>query len=64
MKQTTEESPADRGFAEIEGRCQVCGAEGYVLAAPGAPEPNELCARCAAERWESDEAVEDVEFEI
>jgi hypothetical protein len=56
-KEPTKESPLDRGQVELEGRCQVCGAEGRVIAVPGAEPPNELCARCAIEYGET--AVED-----
>jgi hypothetical protein len=49
MKEPTKESPLDRGQVELEGRCQVCGEPGRVVAVPGAPPPNELCARCAIE---------------
>jgi hypothetical protein len=49
MKEPTKESPLDRGEVELQGRCQVCGAAGPVIAVPGAEPPNELCARCAIE---------------
>ena len=50
MREPTKESPLDRGEVELAlGRCQVCGAVGRVIAVPGAPEPNEYCARCAIE---------------
>jgi hypothetical protein len=52
MKEPTKQSPLDRGQVEVSGRCQVCGAEGRVIAVPGAPPPNELCARCAIEYGE------------
>lgn len=52
MKETTKESPLDRGQVELEGRCQACGAEGRVIAVPGAPPPNEFCPRCAIEYGE------------
>lgn len=53
MKELTKESPLDRGLVELTGRCQVCGAEGRVIAVPGAPPPNEFCARCAIEYGEA-----------
>jgi hypothetical protein len=53
MRNSTDESPMDRGEVEIPGRCQVCGAEGKVVAVPGAPPPNEFCARCAIEYGEA-----------
>lgn len=53
MKDATKQSPADRGEVELDGRCQVCGSVGRVIAVPGAPEPNEFCARCAIEYGES-----------
>ncbi len=59
MKNSTKESPIDRGVVEMPGRCQVCGAEGETLAVPGAPPPNEFCARCAIEYGESAAAEED-----
>ena len=50
MREPTKESPLDRGEVELAlGRCQVCGAAGRAIAVPGAPEPNEYCARCAIE---------------
>ena len=45
----TKESPIDRGQVEMQGRCQVCGEPGRVIAVPDAEPPNELCARCAIE---------------
>lgn len=63
MKQTTKESPADRGEIELKGSCQVCGAEGPVIAVPGAPAPNELCERCAIEYGESAIGESDVELD-
>lgn len=53
MKGATKESPVDRGEVELDGSCQVCGAVGRVIAVPGAPAPNEFCARCAIEYGES-----------
>lgn len=53
MKEPTKESPLDRGQVEMEGRCQVCGTFGRVIAIPGAPPPNEFCPRCAIEYGES-----------
>jgi hypothetical protein len=59
MKETTKESPIDRGVVELPGRCQVCGEEGKTFAVPGAPPPNEFCARCAIEYGETATAEED-----
>jgi hypothetical protein len=42
----------------MKGRCQVCGAEGPVIAVPGAPPPNELCERCAIEYGEGGDEIE------
>jgi hypothetical protein len=53
MKEATKESPLDRGQVELQGICQGCGARGRVIAVPGAPPPNEFCARCAIEYGES-----------
>ncbi len=56
MRNSTKESPVDRGVVEMPGRCQVCGTEGESVAVPGAPPPNAFCPRCAIEYGE---AVED-----
>lgn len=53
MKEPTKLSAADRGEVEVQGTCQVCGVSGRVIAVPGAPAPNEFCARCAIEYGES-----------
>ncbi len=53
MKEPTKESPQDRGEVILPGTCQVCGAEGPVIAVPGAPAPNAFCARCAIEYGEA-----------
>lgn len=53
MKQPTKESPQDRGEVLVSGTCQVCGAEGTVIAVPGAPTPNAFCPACAIEYGES-----------
>jgi len=45
MRESTKQSPADRGQVQMSGRCQICGAEGNTIAVPGAPEPNMFCAR-------------------
>jgi hypothetical protein len=49
MREPTKESPADRGEVMLTGTCQVCGADGPVIAVPGAPPPNLFCPRCAIE---------------
>jgi hypothetical protein len=62
MRESTDESPLERGEAKLAGRCEVCGAEGETIAVPGAPPPNELCARCAIElRDHVGPAVDDVD---
>ena len=43
MREATKESPQDRGEVLVSGTCQMCGAEGPVIA------PNAFCARCAIE---------------
>jgi len=53
MRNSTDESPMDRGEVEMPGQCQVCGAEGDVVAVPGAAPPNTFCARCAIEYGEA-----------
>ena len=53
MRESTKESPVDRGEVVVEGRCQICGAQGQVLGIPGAPQPNQFCERCAIEYAES-----------
>jgi hypothetical protein len=53
MKNSTKESPIDRGVVEMPGRCQVCGAEGDTVAVPSVPPPNEFCPRCAIEYGEA-----------
>ncbi len=52
MRESTKESPIDRGEVELPGRCQICGQEGTTIAVPGAPPPNQLCERCAIEYQE------------
>jgi hypothetical protein len=49
MRESTKESPVDRGEVLMTGTCQVCGATGRTIAVPGAPPPNEFCPRCAIE---------------
>jgi hypothetical protein len=59
MRETTKESPIDRGEVVLDGRCQICGREGRTLAVPSAPPPNQFCERCAIEYAET--PVEDDE---
>lgn len=56
MRESTKESPFDRGQVELVGRCQICGAMGRTFALPGASPPNEFCPRCAIEYAEMPEA--------
>ncbi len=62
MRESTKESPLDRGELQVEGRCQVCGELGRTVAMPEAPAPNQFCPRCAIEYAEApgDEDGEDV----
>jgi hypothetical protein len=53
MRESTKESPMDRGQVRMAGRCQVCGTAGDIVVVPGAPEPNQFCARCAIEFGET-----------
>ena len=53
MRESTKESPFDRGEVILTGRCQICGEEGTTIAVPGAPEPNQFCPRCAIEYAQS-----------
>jgi hypothetical protein len=53
MRETTKQSPLDRGEVVIRGRCQVCGEEADTIAVPGAAEPNQFCPRCAIEYAEA-----------
>lgn len=53
MRESTKESPIDRGEVVISGRCQICGQEGTTIAVPGAPAPNQFCERCAIEYAEA-----------
>ena len=53
MRESTKESPMDRGEVLVPGTCQVCGQTGKTVALPGAPPPNEFCARCAIEYAEA-----------
>jgi hypothetical protein len=53
MRESTKESPVDRGEVLVEGRCQICGEEGRVLGVLGAPHPNQFCERCAIEYAEA-----------
>ncbi len=59
MRESTKQSPVDRGEVVLAGRCQVCGAEGETLAIPGAPQPNQFCERCAIEYAEAPGPEED-----
>jgi uncharacterized protein (DUF983 family) len=63
MRESTKESPVDRGEVVVEGRCQICGQQGRVLGIPGAPQPNQFCERCAIEYAEapgSDDDADDI----
>ncbi len=60
MRESTKQSPVDRGEVVLTGRCQVCGQEGQTLAMPGAPAPNQFCERCAIE-WSEAPATEEDE---
>ena len=53
MRESTKESPIDRGEVILTGRCQICGEEGRTIAVPEAPPPNQFCPRCAIEYAES-----------
>ncbi len=53
MRESTKESPIDRGEVTLVGRCQICGAEGKTIAIPEAPAPNQFCPRCAIEYAEA-----------
>jgi hypothetical protein len=62
MRESTKESPIDRGEVQLAGTCQVCGASGLTIALPEAAAPNQFCERCAIEyasaaRGEDDELV-------
>ncbi len=59
VREPTKRSPEDRGEVVLEGRCQICGAAGEVVAVPGAPPPNQFCEACAIEYGEG--AAEDEE---
>ena len=59
VREPTKWSPADRGEVVLEGRCQICGAAGEVVAVPGAAPPNQFCEACAIEYGEG--AAEDEE---
>ncbi len=53
MRESTKESPFDRGELKLTGRCQICGQDGTTIAIPGAPAPNQFCERCAIEYSEA-----------
>ncbi len=59
MRESTKESPLDRGEVVLDGRCQACGAEGRTIAMPGAPAPNQFCEKCAIEWSEAPGTEED-----
>ncbi|HTP28970.1 MAG TPA: hypothetical protein VMK12_25335 [Anaeromyxobacteraceae bacterium] len=63
MRESTKESPVDRGEVSMSGRCHVCGVIGPTIALPGAPPPNQFCPRCAIEYAEAP-ATSDEEAEI
>jgi hypothetical protein len=52
---TIRETAQDLGQVELQGTCQVCGAEGPVIAVPGAPPPSAFCPPCAIEYGEASE---------
>ncbi len=62
VREPTKLSPADRGEVVLEGRCQICGQEGEVIAVPGAPDPNQLCEACAIEYGEGVDEDEEAEL--
>lgn len=49
MKDPERPTPQELGQVEVRGTCQVCGAQGPVIAVPEAPAPNAFCPRCAIE---------------
>jgi hypothetical protein len=53
VRESTEQSPLDRGEVATTGRCQICGDTGSTISVPAAPPPNEFCARCAIEYAEA-----------
>jgi hypothetical protein len=53
MRESTKESPIDRGEVVLAGTCQVCGTTGRTIALPSAPPPNQFCPRCAIEYAEA-----------
>ncbi|BDG08678.1 hypothetical protein [Anaeromyxobacter paludicola] len=59
MREPTKDSPADRGEVMLRGQCQVCGAEGPIVAVPLADPPNQFCPRCAIEYGESAGGIEE-----
>ncbi len=59
MRESTKQSPIDRGEVLVPGRCQICGQEGTTIAVPGAPAPNQFCERCAIEYSEAAAADDD-----
>jgi hypothetical protein len=59
MSQPTGETPQDLGQVELHGVCQVCGAEGPVIAVPGSPPPSAFCPPCAIEYGEASELTDD-----
>ena len=63
MRESTKESPVDRGEVSLSGRCQLCGAIGTTVALPGVPPPNQFCPRCAIEYAEAP-AAGDEEGEV
>lgn len=59
MREPTKESPQDRGEVLVSGTCQICGADGPVIAVPGAGAPNAFCPPCAIEYGESAAGADD-----
>jgi hypothetical protein len=59
MRESTKDSPQDRGEVTVSGRCQACGEVGPTVVRPGVPPPNQLCPRCAIENADAVRAGDD-----